>query len=563
MFINACLYYLRCTTRNRVLGMLRRMRQPKYLIGMLAIAAYVYVFFIRNSFLENVSPSEQRQIAVAGVALMGLLQISTAWIMPGRGLAFRESEVQFLFPRPFSRFQLLMFKWVVGQFPLLFSGFIIGLIFGRTSAFTFTFFVLGFWLSQTAITTHALLYGLCRSQFKSKLRLIPGIAFLAAVPILAVFAWTSIGGAQTLPEFLALTETKPLSYLLDPIKILATPVAAQSLPEFLQAALIPIGVILIHLVVIRWSNLPFEDDALALAAKIQEVRRSGLRGLRSKKTLVLAKPGSPWQLAPIGRDWQALVWKNVISITRFSKQTILRIAGVTFILAYVLSTRGGDFWGGTGTTRIGFGLLAVIGYVTLLGPALIRVDLRIDIPHFDVLKSMPIRARSLIFGEVMGTVIVLWVVQATVIVIAAIFITEEEGQRFGWDLKAPLTAAALIALFSFDFALLTCENFIALWMPGFVRLGRGAKPSLDQMGPYILGALVKLNVLFVFLLPAGLVGTAVGYLCKYLGLPLIPAVSIGIAAGSVILAWAGFAAIQLSEARYNRFDITSERIGTE
>ena len=560
MLIKAVLYYLGCTARNRVLGILRRMRQPKYLIGVIAILAYFYFFFIRNSFGKGTLDGvEQRQMAEAGFALMALLQISSGWLMQGRGIAFRESEVQFFFPRPFSRFQLLMFKWLVGIGAQLFSAVILATLFARGDAFRLHYFVIGFILFQAVLSAHSLLFTLCRSQFKTRARFLPGIALLVSVPVCAVFAWETTGGEMGIPELIKFTNTTPISYILDPLRFLAAPIVAQTPIAFAKASVIPLVLLLVHLLAIRLANLSFEDEALKLAAKIQDVKRSGLRGLRSKKKLVIAKPGSPWPLAPVGQDWIALVWKNVISISRISRQTIFRILGVIFILAYVVSTRGGDIWGGKGATRVGLLLIAVLGYVSVLGPALLRVDLRIDIPHFDVLKSMPIRARSLIFGEVMGTVTVLWLVQLVVCVVAAIFLTEEDGEVLNWSVKAPLLGAVLFFLLSFDFLILTGENLLALWMPGFVRLGRGAKPSLDQMGPYIVGGIAKMFGLIILSLPAALFGTGAGFLCKWLGLSEIHSISIGIVSGSIILAWAGFAAIQLSESRYNRFDLSSER----
>jgi len=564
MLIKSVLYYLGCTTRNRVLGIARRMRQPKYLIGVIAIVAYVYFFFVKSDLGDSLGgPSEKRQMAEAGLALMALVQIAAAWLVQGRGIAFRESEVQFLFPRPFSRFQLLMFKWLVGIGAQLFSALILALLFARGVAFELHYFVLGFVLFQAVLSAHSLLFTLCRSQIKTRARYLPGIALVVSIPVCAVFTWETTGGATDPRELIDFTNTRPLSHLLGPLKLLAAPIVAQTAVGFAKASVIPLIVLLVHLIAIRIGNLSFEDEALKLAAKIQEVRRSGLRGLRSKKKLVLAKPGSPWPLAPVGQDWIALVWKNVISISRLSRQTIFRIVGAAFILAYVVSTRGGDLWGGVGATRVGFILLAVLGYVTVLGPSLLRVDLRIDIPHFDVLKSMPIRARSLIFGEVMGTVVVLWFIQVVVCVIAAIFITQEDEQVFGWDMKAPLLGAMLCFLLAFDFLILTGENLLALWMPGFVRLGRGAKPSLDQMGPYIVGGLAKLIGMFILSLPAALFGTAIGYACHWLQLSEVHSISIGIVSGSIILAWAGFAAIQLSESRYNRFDLSSERATAE
>ncbi|MFT5287022.1 MAG: ABC-2 type transport system permease protein [Planctomycetota bacterium] len=564
MFFRAVTYYARSTARNKMLASLRRLRQPKYLIGVIAIGFYIWLFLFRNDAVDKVlGGGEKRQIASTVLTLAMLAQLLPGWITGGRGLLFNEADVQFLFPRPLSRFQLLMFKLFLSQTGVLFTSLFFAMIFAGEDTPSFVRFAGGFWLLQTTVTTHLLLFGLVRGRITSLLRYLPGIALLCVFLMCVISAWLQTGGILSLSDALAFTQTAPLSTLLVPFNAITAPAVSNTREAFVLGSIIPLVSIIGHLIIIRFANLPFEERAIEVASKIKNVRKNGLRGLRSKKKLVLAKPGSPWSLAELGPVWKALVWKNVISITRLSGMAMLGIVAGFVLLAYLVNSTAGDLLDGVGATRVGFIMLAIVAYISFLGPALIRVDLRIDIPHFDVLKSMPIRARSLIFGEIMGTVTILWALQIVVCVVAAVFIVEEDNQVFAWSLKAPILAAGLIGLLAFNFILLTMENLTALWMPGFVRLGRGVKPSLDQMGPYILGALMKLTAMLVLSIPAGLVGTAVGFGGHWLGLSKLLTICLGTITGAVILCWAGLVVIHLSENRYHRFDISSERTTAE
>ena len=62
-----------------------------------------------------------------------------------------------------------------------------------------------------------------------------------------------------------------------------------------------------------------------------------------------------------------------------------------------------------------------------------------------------------------------------------------------------------------------------------------------------------------FVLPATL-GVVLGAVVSGLGAGLIPAISLGVVSGAVLLALEAWLLIVWSERRYERFDITSEKI---
>src|SRR5437868_2167516 len=119
------LLYLRLTSlKNRAIGRLKRLRQPKYFFSAIVGAAYVWFFFFRGFSGSSSRLARQAIMPQTGgfdstltllPALGGLLLliiVVLAWVLPGSrpGLNFTEAETMFLFPAPISRRMLINFK---------------------------------------------------------------------------------------------------------------------------------------------------------------------------------------------------------------------------------------------------------------------------------------------------------------------------------------------------------------------------------------------------------------------------------------------------------------------
>src|SRR5438477_3607906 len=105
----ASLYILACSTKNRVLVRLRRLREPRYMLGAIAGAAYMYFAVFaritgsraRRSGRGGPAISEAILRAAPPIGGVGLLAYAlVAWILPSSSsmLDFSEAETQFLFP---------------------------------------------------------------------------------------------------------------------------------------------------------------------------------------------------------------------------------------------------------------------------------------------------------------------------------------------------------------------------------------------------------------------------------------------------------------------------------
>jgi ABC-2 type transport system permease protein len=127
--VEAFVYLTACSFKNRLRRRLQRLREPRYLVGLVVGLLYLYFAVFR--------PGVRPRPAAAGLsalaAFAGPMQFAgslflfalaaVAWVVPGVGqpLAFSRPEVQFLFPAPVTRRELVHFKLLRSQVGILFG----------------------------------------------------------------------------------------------------------------------------------------------------------------------------------------------------------------------------------------------------------------------------------------------------------------------------------------------------------------------------------------------------------------------------------------------------------
>ena len=127
--LDASLYIVVCSARNRMLVRLRRLREPRYFFGAVFAVVYFYVVLLgprgrrgRTGRGLPSSPALDMYGAPLGAAAMFFLA-SLAWVLPSKSTLFRftDAETAFLFPAPVSRRQLLIYRLLRSQLGLLFA----------------------------------------------------------------------------------------------------------------------------------------------------------------------------------------------------------------------------------------------------------------------------------------------------------------------------------------------------------------------------------------------------------------------------------------------------------
>jgi hypothetical protein len=183
--------------------------------------------------------------------------------------------------------------------------------------------------------------------------------------------------------------------------------------------------------------------------------------------------------------------------------------------------------------------LGVSAFTVVLGPQIVRIDLRDDLRYLELLKTWPIRPAAVIRGEMLcpGVIITLtaWLAIACAgIFSAAAFPDWPVGTRVSLALAAAILAPVLV------FAQLLVHNAAAVLFPAWVPLGSSRPRGLDAMGQRLIMFAGVLLTLILMMAPGLLAGAILWFvLRRFVGeAALIPAaiVCLGIVGVEVLAA---------------------------
>ena len=556
----AFLYYFQTTLYNRAKLLVGRLRQPRYVVGVVLVVVYFVYLYKRVGFA---SPYFL-------IAIYSLL-IFVSWLSipfssaggTGRALTFRQADVQLLFCAPLSRRNLLQFKFMQNQGLSFISAFIFSMLSRNIEGVSFIRLILGLLLVGNIVNLNTTLVNVAVAYFR---RANKGFVIYLFSGLVALIIGSSIWRAtnqalSTTADITNFYQMPAIATVLEPIWWLLAPALSTSVSDFVQSLWIPVVVFGVHLLLFFTIPFPFEDNAIVTAERLENLRKHGLSALRKKETLAVSnnKHSRIQKLALVGPQWRAVLWKNLLSVGRLRPGLFKRLLFyilLAFVVANFLPERI-QF-----TIAVVLGILAV--YLVLVGPALLRVDLRIDIPHFDMIKAMPIYGRQLIFGEIFAPQLVIFGFQAVAFIAATLLVDRVEDTPLDAVAKIQILCVALPVLFALTFFYFTLQNLMALYLPSFTRFGRNVQRGVDQYGQNFLGVIVRLLSLTLALIPVAIVVGLVGVVgIKLLGLnPRFIAIIVAVL-GSAILFAEALLLIYISDARYRHFDISAENIAVE
>ena len=552
-------YYFYCAIRNRIKNLRQRIRRPRYVVGFILIGLY-FVFLYNRVGLNT-------PYFLAGLYFM---LWAMNWILlpnsssnMARALAFRLAEIQQLFVAPLSRRRLLQFKLMQNQASSLIMATIFTLLCRRIEGTSVGFLFIGIFLVSNLLNLHSSLLRILVDYFRrrQKLSVVWMISTAFALGLGAII-WLSIQkiavNSDSTFEFVSY---EPAASIMQFMLALFGPALATSWREFFTGLWLPLVLIAVHALLFFNIKFPMEDNAIVSAELLDKFRQQGARALRKRRTSIDANKGG-WglqQLAPTGPQWRAVFWKNWTSIVRLDSRLAKRL--LLFVIAAIAVSQ---FLSQEVKSTAGFVLLIIVPYTLLIGPALLRNDLRIDIPHFDVIKSMPIVGRQLIFGEIMAPQVFLVGIQVVLLLAAALLISRINDTAVTTAMKLHAFAIAVPACFALTFFMLTLQNLMALYLPGLTRLGRRVQQGFDQFGQNFLGALVRLLAIIVAMIPAAVIGGIVGAIGEWVfSLPRELTSILAAGAASATIFGESLLLIYMSDSRYRYFDLSEENIKAE
>ena len=539
--IAASLYIVVCSARNRLLMRLRRLREPRYFVGAIAGAAYLYfsVFArLRSSGARRRRGAAAAPVAVAAAiragaaALGGLLLFAVAllaWILPFDSglLAFSDAEMQFLFPAPVSRRALLLHRMIRSQIGLLFGGVIIGIATPSVSAYGRLRTAVAMWLLLSAGKVYFTGVSLARTTLASRaagarraawlpISVLSAAAIVVAASLYRAFA---VGPPLKLSDLLeritGATAAGAAGMVLWPFAALVRPIFAEGAGQY-AAALLASAVVLAATGAWALQTDAALEDAAAAAAE----RRSADAATQAS-TYRASRTGLT--LAAAGRPEAIFAWKAATQTLRsVDRVTMLRIAVLIAALTVAAMSLGRT--NGLSANAGAFAFAAT-AFLILMAPQVLRVDIREDLRHLELLKTWPVRAAAVVRGELLWPGVILTAGAWIALGIAELLVgpTLSSRLRPAWHLSG--AAAIAIVAPSLIFAQLTIHNAAALLFPAWVPLGQQRPRGLDAMGQRLIMLGATWLVLIVSLIPGAVAAAIVWFAVRIFVGPaaLVPA----------------------------------------
>ncbi len=559
-------YLIARTVRNRVVRQAARVRQPRFALAVLFGLLYLWLLALRPGGTGRSAATPGG--ALATMAAVGLLATVVAWWL-GKGtataLAFQPAEVQFLFTAPFGRRTLLAYKMARTQLVLLINALVFALLLRRWGVtLGFPLRLVTAWGVFAVLTTHRLAIGLVETPpvrgGRAVARVLVRAAGAAAVALLAVSVGPTIvrlgqtGFAPTLGAIGHALTVAPASWVMAPFRILVAPAFVSTTAAWPRAFLPVLGIIAVNVAWVLGMHVEFEETAASASTELAK-RRAALLARRAGRGAVLrpVRFHREWlPLAPAGPPAVAIAWKNTIAFARTGAMRALIFFVVFTVIASRLMAAKAS---GDSETLAGV-FAGMAGMVLILGPRLVRNDLRQDLLNLALLKSYPLGGSALVAAEIASPAIVLTLFQLAMAAIAAFSLPPHALQSISTAQLGVLLVVVPLVLFALNVVAVGIHNGIALYFPGWVRLGpeSGGVEATGQNLLVVVGSMLAL--LLALILPAA--AGAVALIAGAVVWPALRLASAALAATAVLCAEAWFLVAMLGRA-FDRLEVDAVR----
>lgn len=564
MEVVRALLYLRLTSlANLLRSRVRRLRQPKYLLGAAAGAFYFWFFFFRpmNATGGAVQPPFMAVFladgrAEIGAGLMLSLFVLLMWLTPGDqpGLPFSEAEVAFLFPAPLARAQLIHYKLIDGLLVALFSSLFFALISaGFRGNWSGGLRHVGAWWSLNAnLTLH--------QTFSALL-----IARLSAAGLRTSLRRTLLGGGALVVVVALVTVAvrsgpSSLSWLLWPARIAVRPFLATDTGGYLLALLPAFGLVALQYFLVHRLETPFEEASIARARKTSET----LANMRAGKMVAFAGKKrvqrGPFPLADRLPPEAALLWKNLLATPAWLNRKVFFGGAIVIVAGLTWLKSRPDLGGPEIASVAGFISFVAMIYLFLFGPQLARNDLRGDLLNADMLKAWPLPGWRIVLGSLLAPTVILTAVAWLLLLTAALGITPPRPDRFQWltpELRLVAGLSLAVIMPALCAVQLLLPNAGALIFPAWAQNTRNVHGGMDVMGQRLIYFAGQFVCLVLFLIPAvGAAGLTIFLTQWLIGLPAACGLAaVPVLAVFILEIWLG---VRLLGPRFDRLDISSE-----
>ena len=582
--VNALGYLVTRSFVNGVLFRLRRLRQPKYLLGAILGAAYFYFYFGRFLAVSRMpwgagnGPASPHGLEI-GAAILFIATIVLSWILPASraAIAFTEAEIAFLFPAPITRRTLVIMRLVKSQFALLLFSAFMTLLSGRFHLGSEVWMRIGgWWVIMNTLNMHRLGASFALQRLRERgmadgkrrvLVVLVLVAFVALVEFMRRslppppdLATALRGGGEITNYIVQLLHTGPLRYVLAPFKLIVAPNFAHEGVTFLRALLPALGIMALHFIWVVRADVSFEDASIEAAKKRAAFLAARGRGeLRARGKSDKARTPL-WRLRPTGFAPIAFIWKSLLKTG--GRRTLGRWAAFFAVLTAGAFALGRVEY----LTKplvvtafiIGGGCyIALLISFVMIGQ-LSAAQLRQGIATMDLLKTYPIPGWQIALGELAGPVLLGSLMQwcSLGIGLMLLSIAPPLHPHLGTITAIVGGIALLLPIFNLSTAILPCAG--ALLYPGWFRPQENAAPGIENTGMKLILGIAQLLAVVVAMIPVAFFGAVAWFaLGKFTAAAEWQALAAG-GTAMLILAMETGLGIAWLGSLYDKFDVSSE-----
>ena len=501
--MNALLYLTWTSGRNRFWTSVRRVRSPRYAAALLVGGLYIWAFLfrpMRNTGLASLFLGQGTEMVIT---LLSVLTLMGSWVFgaDATALAFTQAEVSILFSAPLSRRRLIGYKLFRAQIAVLINSLIWVFVLRRGGTILPSpLRAISLWVLFSTLNLHRLGAALVRSSWREHggigaKRHRWSIIVFATIAIMLIAGLYSgrralIDASDAGEFFNALGRTlasAPAIWGLYPFHLVVAPTFAKSIAEWGRLIIPAVAMLAGHSWWVLRTDAAFEEAALE--ASIERARR--LEAMRARRSLGAVAPPrvatSTLHLASAGHPAFAIIWKNMLCLRR-TIQLHVFIGPLVMSIALGTAFSTGAGW----PMHVALTALNFAGLMLVLGGRLIRNDLRQDMQHLPLIKSLPMKPGDIVLAEVASSALPMAAVQIALIVIAYVALIPTQLRFFSPDIKLALLIAAPFLIVSLNGALITVQNAMAVLFPAWVRLGPIVTTGVEALGQNVLAMLANL-----------------------------------------------------------------------
>ena len=494
-------YLILTRWRSRLRGWLGKLRSWKGVLAALFIALSLTGMLIGGGLGGHLAMTQRKASMVILLGFMMIMQILTG--LGQRGLVFSRADLDFLFPAPLPRRQLLIYQFVTHYLAAVFMGVMFTLFFGGHKVASPGLLIVGITLCQI---TNAHLFAaaaevsmMLADRVHKWLRgfTVPVLVVIGVAGMLLVVG--GLSGVGNVPARLEAALDSP------GMRILFYPafqaVALGSAPD-LGARLAALAGLLACVVgsfaFVLALRVDFVEASFTTSRKVWRARQGLRRGLHP--TSVKRSASGPRSRLFHGAG--AVLWLNGLTLRRQLRATVGGLM-VILVMFAVLGSRSASSGGGAM-------LLVMLGMIPLW--MALPIGFRIPREQLTILRLLPLKPRRLAAALITVPVLVPLLLQAAAAVTLAAL-----GR-----LPAALVPPALLAYLVVNTTILAVEGVFALQRP---------QPNVVNMLQAVTQVLFQMLALMPGLMAAAITGAI-------LQLP-IPA----ILGGAVVQGAVAFAAV--------------------